>query len=236
MMVVMAKLEREQHKMRNKVQVRWILFLAPLLMFGCGSVPPAGDASNALQRPPLPANQINWPARYKPEDAGFFVHNEVIIHAPPTLVWNLLVQAEAWPSFYEGATNVRVLASPDKRLHPDSVFSWSTMDLDFESTVKEFEPPSRLSWESRKSTIKGYHAWLLIPDGAGTKLVTEESQHGFLTLMQKVFVPNKLRHLHDVWLMQIKKLAEKEAGTWIEPTRGQRPEVQSAREAMEVFE
>jgi hypothetical protein len=48
----------------------------------------------------------------------------------------------------------------------------------------------------------------LIPSGTGSRLVTEESQHGFMTLRQKVFVPNKLHRLHDVWLAQIKKRAE----------------------------
>jgi hypothetical protein len=68
--------------------------------------------------------------------------------------------------------------------------------------------PFRLSWESRKSTIKGYHAWLIIPSGTGCRLVTEESQHGFLTLMQKIFQPDKLHRLHGVWISQIKKKSE----------------------------
>lgn len=193
------------------------LALATLALSGCSALPPVGDPSKVLHREPAAADQIHWPDQYKPEDAGFFVHNEIIVRAPPDVVWNILVQAETWPSFYEGAQSVKVLNAADRRLHEGTVFSWTTMDLDFESIVKEFEAPTRLSWESRKSTIRGYHAWLLIPAGSGTRLVTEESQHGFLTVMQKLFVPNKLRRLHDVWLMQIKRRAEIAAGTWIAP-------------------
>ena len=84
------------------------------------------------------------------------------------------------------------------------------MGLDFESAVKEFIAPSRLSWESRKKSIKGYHAWLIIPTEKGCKLITEESQHGWLTFFEKVFQPNKLRKLHDVWLNEIKIKAERQ--------------------------
>ncbi len=193
-------------------QLRWLVprVLALVALAGCASLPPVGDPQNAFAAPPLPANQIHWPEKYKPEDAGFFVHNEIEILAPPEAVWSVLVEAENWPSWYEGAQTVKVNEPLGRGLGPHSAFTWTTMGLDFTSIVKEFAPPFRLSWESRKSTIKGYHGWLVIPTGAGCRLVTEESQHGFLTLMQKIFVPKKLHRLHDVWLAGIKKRAESE--------------------------
>ena len=181
------------------------------LLGGCATVPPAGTPENALDfqpSTPLPADAIRWPARYQPEKATFFVHNEIEIDAPPQAVWDVLIHAESWPSWYEGASDVKVIDSTSGRLTADASFSWRTMDLDFVSKITEFEPPYRLSWESRKSTIQGYHAWLLIPTSRGTRVVTDESQFGMLASLQGVFIPNKLRKLHDVWLANLKQRAE----------------------------
>jgi len=177
-------------------------------LVGCASIPRVGSPQNALGKAEIPADRINWPEQYEPEDASFFVHNQIDINAPPEAVWEVIIQAETWPSWYEGAENVKVTNGANGALGPRSSFTWSTMGLDFTSTITEFQAPYRLSWESRKSTIQGYHAWLLTPSGAGCRLITEESQHGFMTLMQKIFVPNKLHRLHDSWLSQIKKKAE----------------------------
>jgi uncharacterized protein YndB with AHSA1/START domain len=185
------------------VSTAWLSTLA-----GCNTIPPAGTPENSLDRSAPAVARIHWPERYKPEGAGFFVHNQIDIDAPPETVWNVLVQAETWPTWYEGAENVRLEGGASGRLTQGASFTWSTMGLDFKSTVVELEAPLRLSWESRKATIQGYHAWLLVPSGRGTTLVTAESQHGFLTVMQEIFVPNKLHRLHDIWLSQIKKRSE----------------------------
>lgn len=156
---------------------------------------------------PYPS-QINWPEEFNPKDAGFFVHNQIEIKASPEKVWNILLQAETWPDWYEGASNVSVKTSTDGILKEDSIFNWKTMGLDFESTIQEFEPYTRLSWVSIKKSIKGYHAWLIIPAENGCTLITEESQHGFLTFLEKIFQPKKLEKLHQIWLEEIKKKAE----------------------------
>jgi uncharacterized protein YndB with AHSA1/START domain len=176
---------------------------------GCG-VPRVGEGGNTLGTPQSP-EAINWPARYLPEDAAFFVHNEIEIAAAPEDVWAELIEAEGWPGWYEGASGVKVEGSEGGRLRPGASFAWRTMDLDFVSVITEFDPPKRLSWESRKWAIQGYHAWLLIPTAGGTRLVTDESQHGVLAVLQGIFIPNKLGRLHDVWLAEIKKRAEARA-------------------------
>ncbi len=150
---------------------------------------------------------ITWPEEYDPDQASFFIHNSIHINASPETVWNILIQAETWPDWYEGAANVKLL-NGHSVLQQDSVFTWTTMGLDFRSTIREFEPHSRLSWESEKWVINGYHGWLIIPTDAGCILITDESQYGILTYAQLLFVPDKLHRLHDVWLAEIKKKAE----------------------------
>jgi uncharacterized protein YndB with AHSA1/START domain len=169
-------------------------------------VPRVGAPTNELGPTPTAADRINWPARYGPDRSEFFVHNETDIAAPPEVVWAELVAAEAWPGWYEGAAEVRV--APAGPLTANAEFSWRTMDQAFVSVVKEFVPPYRLGWESYKADLQGYHAWLIVPTGTGCRVITEESQFGFLTLMQKVFVPTKLSALHDRWLASLKQRAE----------------------------
>lgn len=172
------------------------------LALGCAS---NRDAIEASQRFP---KRINWPQEYEPEEASFFIHNEIEIAAPPERVWNILIRAESWPDWYEGARNVKLLGG--KRVLDDgAVFTWTTMGLDFTSTIREFVPHERLSWESEKDVISGYHAWLIIPTDTGCTLITDEAQNGFLTFFEKIFEPNTLRELHDVWLEQIKRKAER---------------------------
>lgn len=152
--------------------------------------------------------KILWPHEYEPQKSTFFVHNEIQINADPDVVWKILIQAESWPRWYTGAKNVKITTSTDGILVENSLFSWNTMGLDFVSTIKEFAPPHRLSWESNKWCIRGYHAWLIIPTPQGCRLITDESQFGLLAVLERIFQPNKLRLLHDIWLAEIKKKAE----------------------------
>lgn len=151
---------------------------------------------------------INWPEAYAPEDARFYVQNAIDINASPEAVWAILMDAEAWPEWYEGAKDVQVITTEDGQLHQDAVMRWKTMGLRFESTIMEFEAPYRLGWESKKSSIRGYHAWLIIPTATGCRVLTEESQRGWLTLMERIFQPKKLHRLHDEWLEGLKAKAE----------------------------
>lgn len=179
-------------------------FALPLVLILCGCY----SHKKAIQQGLPYSQKINWPENYEPFNTSFFVHNETDIQASPQVVWSILIDAEEWPQWYQGAKNVVIMGDSTKRLHQDAVFTWNTMGLDFTSTVKEFVAPYRLSWESRKKSINGYHAWLILPTKEGCKLVTDESQYGWLTLMQKSFIPNKLRKLHDTWLLEIKNKAE----------------------------
>ena len=173
-----------------------------LVLSGCYSV------NKTVENSYPHSKNINWPEAYQPEESKFFVHNEIDINASAVTVWNVLIKAREWEEYYDGATDVVLIDNNNGLLNENSVFTWKTMGLDFTSTIKEFEEPYRLSWESRRKSIQGYHAWLIIPTENGSKLVTSEAQHGFMTFPQKIFVPNKLWRLHDAWLAEIKRRSE----------------------------
>jgi uncharacterized protein YndB with AHSA1/START domain len=178
------------------------------LLTGCGSVPVVGTRDNLLPEGPIAPDAIRWPSRYEPKKATFFLSNQIDIAAQPQRVWDILIDVDSWPEWYAGASNLRLKSATPGKLALNAELSWTIMDLDFVSTVKEFEPPYRLSWESRKSTIQGYHTWLLIPTATGTRVVTDESQFGILAWLQGIFVPTKLSKLHDASLAKVKERAE----------------------------
>ncbi|MEM1297036.1 MAG: SRPBCC family protein [Verrucomicrobiota bacterium] len=97
------------------------------------------STSSTLSRSTV--ESVRWPELYQPERTPFLVQNEIEIAASPEAIWEILAEAESWPTWYEGAIGVKVKDSPNGRLRKDSVFSWNTMGIDFESVVTEFAPP-----------------------------------------------------------------------------------------------
>lgn len=154
------------------------------------------------------SEKINWPANYEPSKSKFYVHNEIEINAKPEIVWIYLIDALKWQSWYKGAKNVSFIEPTDTVLNSKSVFKWETMGLKFQSAIKEFETNRLLAWESKKKSIQGYHVWLIIATEKGCKVITEESQNGWLTFFEKTFQGKKLKKLHDIWLAELKNKSE----------------------------
>ena len=152
--------------------------------------------------------KIDFPPPYEPSKSKFYVHNEIEINAKPEIVWGFLIDALKWQSWYKGAKNISFINQTDTVLNAGSVFKWETMGLKFQSTVKQFEPNRLLAWESIKKSIQGYHVWLIIPTEKGCKVITDESQNGWLTFFEKTFQGKKLKKLHDVWLTELKRKSE----------------------------
>jgi hypothetical protein len=155
-------------------------------------------------------NLIIWPEEFNPEKSRFYVHNEIEINASPQDVWDILIKAKEWHTYYKGAQSpVELLDTTAMTLLNGLTFRFHTMGLKFQPVINEFVPYERLAWTSRIKSIQGYHAWVIVPTDNGVRLITAESQNGSLTFMQKVFQPNKLLKLHDEWLRLIKERAEK---------------------------
>jgi len=192
----------------HSISIMLVAACAAVSFTGCASVPPVGSPGNEFETASLAPDQIRWPQAYTPELAPFTITNSIFISAPPQTVWDQLIHAESWPTWYKGATNVVVEGSTTGTLEAGSTIKWTTMDQNLVTKVVEFEPPYRMGWESRQSSLNAYHAWLLIPADGGTRVVTDESQFGRLAHLQRIFLPSKLRKLHDVWLAELKSRAE----------------------------
>lgn len=156
------------------------------------------------------SNLVVWPAEFRPEESRWYVYNEIEIYAKPEVVWNILIEAHQWHTFYKGVQSpVVYLDSAATCLRNGLSFKMHTMGLHLVPQMKEFVPNERMSWEVRRRDLTAYHAWVIVPTATGCRLITPEAQNGFLTFLQRVFQPNKLLKLHDKWLKAIKDKAEK---------------------------
>ena len=158
------------------------------------------------------SDKINWPVGFKPAESDFFIHNEIDIRASPQVVWDIFIHAAKWPELNKKAEGIKLLNSPGGKLNSSSVFIWSPAGK-FKSTIKEFKPPYNIAWlgetDNKKMTI--YNAWMIIPTKEGCKVISDESQNGPKTKLEKIFAPNMVRKDLRDWLIRLKEESEKQA-------------------------
>ncbi len=150
---------------------------------------------------------IIWPDRYAPDRTAVQVRNEIAIGAPPSVVWAWLIRAKLWPEWYPNSRDVEIDGgTPDLSL--GASFRWRTFGVLVRSTVREFVPQARIAWDGAATLLDVYHAWLIEPRHDGCWVLTEENQNGLAARAQALFMPNRMRVGHDLWLARLKERAE----------------------------
>jgi uncharacterized protein YndB with AHSA1/START domain len=151
-----------------------------------------------------PAQRIRYPERYEPGRARVYVSNELIMTASCERVWSWLVRADLWPSWYPNSSGVRFetpTASPELEL--GTSFRWKTFGITLDSVVEEFVPRERIAWTARAVGVDAYHAWLLEPTSGGCRVLTEETQHGWLASLSDLAMPKRMHTGHQLWLERL---------------------------------
>ena len=151
--------------------------------------------------------EIQWPDHYKPDNCPVHVRNELDMAASPEHVWAWLTCAPAWPSWYVNSANVTILEGPEPNLEKGTRFRWKTFGVTIVSTVVECVPDERIAWTAHSLGIDVYHAWVLSPSSRGCTVLTEETQHGWLARLGKLFMPNRMFHFHQLWLEELERKA-----------------------------
>jgi uncharacterized protein YndB with AHSA1/START domain len=147
-----------------------------------------------------PSPEIDWPDRYHPRNCPVHVHNELDMAAPPDRVWAWLTHATLWPSWYGNSANVSFLDESGPQLQQGTRFRWKTFGVTVTSTVLEYVPGERLAWDAHGLGVDAFHAWVLQPSDRGCRVLTEETQHGWLARLGGLFVPGRMHKHHQLWL------------------------------------
>lgn len=151
---------------------------------------------------------VHWPKGFAPGGVGIFAHNEIRVDASCATVWSLLVDARRWPDWYANAHNVR-LTERSGQLEPGSRFEWDTFGTHIVSRVAEFSKNERLGWYGWGPGIEAYHSWLLIAEGGGCRVLTEEVKRDVGATPDKDGDPSALHNAHALWLEGLKRAAER---------------------------
>ena len=163
----------------------------------------------STQNQSAPDSRVIWPARYAPDVAPVHVSNEILIDAPPEVVWAWLIRARTWPSWYSNSNNVRQADGGELGdLALGTVFCWNTFSVSIESTVREFEVARRIAWDAKGFGVDAYHAWVLTECPGGCHVLTEESQYGWGAKLLNFLMPQRMWNGHQLWLESLRQQSQ----------------------------
>ncbi len=147
--------------------------------------------------PPL---EIQWPDRYQPSNCPVHVRNELDMAASQDHVWAWLVRVLLWPTWYVNSANTEIIEGSGPDLEEGTRFRWKTFGVTITCTVRECALHERIAWDAHTLGIDVYHAWALQPSAKGCRVLTEETQHGWLARLGKLFMPKRMYRFHQLWL------------------------------------
>jgi uncharacterized protein YndB with AHSA1/START domain len=150
---------------------------------------------------------VQWPAEAEPSKCPVHARNEIAIAAPPERVWRWLIRAARWPNWYSNCANVEILSDGGPDLAAGTEFRWKTFGAAITSRVLVFDPPHEILWNAR-GVLTAYHGWTIAPEGAGSRVVTEETQRGFLPRIGWWYLRPMLERGHQNWIESLKRMAE----------------------------
>jgi uncharacterized protein YndB with AHSA1/START domain len=133
---------------------------------------------------------------------------EVDVAAPRELVWDVLTDIAAWPSWSRVKS-----ASLSGPLAAGTVFRWKDGPATITSTLRQVEPPRLIAWTGSSFGIKAIHVHRL-EGGADTTVVSsQESWDGLLVRLLRRWMATFLHKAIDSGLQQLKTEAERRAAT-----------------------
>lgn len=155
----------------------------------------------------MSTDSIRWPAEYDPSRCPIHVVNSLDIAASPAIVWEQLITAADWPTWYSEVLSVRI-KDGSRKLSQGADFTWNASGMTISSTIKEFVPHERIAWDGKGMGLDAYHAWLITPTPSGCRVLSEETQRGILQRLMKLFTPKVSSHWIQRWLEGLAKQAQ----------------------------
>ncbi len=157
-------------------------------------------------------HEINWPHEYLPGYTDNFASNEVIVrNASAKEVFDTLIDAGLWESYYKNSADVEFDNTPGTILRENTRFRFKTFGFPIEAQIIEFEEPSdgrpgRLAWHGwaegdADHRLDVVHAWLIedLPENR-VRILTQESQVGKPARELQEANPDPMNIGHQDWL------------------------------------
>lgn len=130
---------------------------------------------------------------------------EIPISAPPEMVWAVIADLSAWPTWN---SDVKSMAF-DGRLEPGSTFRWKSGSASLVSTLQVVEAPREIGWTGKTMGIKAVHIFEFEPMDGGTLARSAESFRGLIPSVLKTYSRKVLRRGIDSILASLKIEAER---------------------------
>ncbi len=160
-------------------------------------------ASPRTKMHPLP-----WPAQFNPKTDSVFSYNEIFIEGvTPDKIFEVLISANNWSSFYPNAGDVKIPSG--EKLFPNCEFQWKTFATKQKSKIELYEQDYALGWSAESPGTHAFHRWILEPKGNGTLVITEECQNGMVAWLDRFIMNPGLHAAHQLWLVGISSQSKK---------------------------
>jgi uncharacterized protein YndB with AHSA1/START domain len=166
--------------------------------------------------------EVQWPNHYEPRNCPIHIRNELDMAASQENVWAWLTRLTLWPTWYVNSANMKILEGSGPDLKEAIRFRCKTFGVTITSMVLEYVPNERIAWDGHALGIDVYHAWVLVRSATVCRVLTEETQHGWLARLGKLLMPNRMHRFHQVWLEELERKAQAGLPPPAEPLYGRR--------------
>lgn len=142
-------------------------------------------------------------------DAPAIADGEIRIEAPPEIVWEVLADLAAWPTWNHDVRSV-TLEGP---VEAGTVFRWKSGGASLVSTLQAVDAPHEIAWTGVTMRIRAVHVFRLSPADGGTSVRSEESWRGVIPSVLKGYSRRTLQKGIDAILGSLKAEAERRTTT-----------------------
>lgn len=132
-------------------------------------------------------------------DAPIVSRAEGRIDAPAEEVYDLLVEAVAWPSWHPDITAVEIHG----QLTPGTRFRWKANGLTITSSVEDVVRPELAAWSGTVMGARAIHVFRLTDEGTATTVVTEQSLDGVPAKLMRGFLQRTVDEALETWISSL---------------------------------
>lgn len=157
-------------------------------------------------------DKVIWPKQYDPRVSAIYALNDIDVSAPAEIVWELLVDARNWSSYFPAEDQVELPAG-ESSLALGTSYRRVTVGFPMSLVVTECVLHRRLAWstlvDGDDTGSSAYHGWVISPTDRGCHVLTEETQQGpfFLEEIGRKR-PGGLYSYHQDWVESLARAAE----------------------------